>query len=45
MLNNVIDDKVDAYRIGVGYINETLPNVVEAYHNFTAECFVDGAKD
>lgn len=42
MMNNLMDDKVDAYKFGVGHINETLPNVVEAYHNFTAECFADG---
>ncbi|XEC93018.1 carboxymuconolactone decarboxylase family protein [Paenibacillus tarimensis] len=42
-MNNLMDDKVDAYRIGVGHMNETLPNVVEAYHNFTAECFADQA--
>lgn len=38
-----MDDKVDAYKIGVGHINESLPNVVEAYHNFTTECFADRA--
>ncbi|WP_199615360.1 carboxymuconolactone decarboxylase family protein [Paenibacillus alkalitolerans] len=43
MLNPVMDDKVDAYKLGVGHMNESLPNVVEAYHNFTAECFAEGA--
>ncbi len=38
-MNKLMDDKVDAYRIGVGHMNETLPDVVEAYHNFTAQCF------
>jgi len=39
----VMDAKVDAYKIGVGHMNEALPNVVEAYHNFTGACFADGA--
>ncbi|QYR19265.1 carboxymuconolactone decarboxylase family protein [Paenibacillus sp. sptzw28] len=43
MLNNTMDDKVDAYKVGVGLMNESLPNVVEAYDQFTAECFADRA--
>lgn len=43
MVNQVMDQKVDAYKIGVGHMSETLPNVAEAYHHFTAECFADSA--
>lgn len=43
MLDHIMDDKVDAYKIGVGQMMESLPGVVEAYHNFTAECFEERA--
>ena len=42
-MDSMMDKKVDAYKIGVGHIQEKLPSVVEAYHNFTAECFADHA--
>lgn len=42
MMDNQMDSKVDAYKIGIGLMSETMPNVVEAYHNFTAECLADG---
>ncbi|MFC4598117.1 carboxymuconolactone decarboxylase family protein [Cohnella hongkongensis] len=42
-MNKLMDNKVDAYRIGVGHMKETLPNVVETYHSFTAQCFEDHA--
>jgi AhpD family alkylhydroperoxidase len=38
----IMDEKVDAYKIGVGHMGDALPNVVEAYHNFTGECFAEG---
>lgn len=43
MVTQIVDNKVDAYKLGVGHMNDALPNVVEAYHNFTGECFADGA--
>jgi AhpD family alkylhydroperoxidase len=43
MVNAVMDEKVDAYKVGLGQFNDALPNVVEAYHSFTAECFADRA--
>lgn len=42
MGQSVLNEKVDAYKLGVGHMNETLPNVVEAYNAFTAACFADG---
>jgi AhpD family alkylhydroperoxidase len=42
-MNTVMDQKVDAYKIGVGHMQDQLPNVVEAYHRFTGECFSEGA--
>ncbi|MCI3927653.1 carboxymuconolactone decarboxylase family protein [Paenibacillus sp. TRM 82003] len=38
----VMDEKIDAYKIGVGHMKEALPNVVESYHNFTGACFAPG---
>jgi len=38
-----MEQKVDAYKIGVGHMMDALPNVVEAYHRFTGACFEDGA--
>ncbi len=43
MTPTILDEKVDAYKIGVGHMNEAMPHVVEAYHNFTGACFADGA--
>lgn len=43
MQNSIMDLKVDAYKVGVGQMNDVLPQVTEAYHNFTGECFADGA--
>ncbi|MED4601605.1 carboxymuconolactone decarboxylase family protein [Paenibacillus validus] len=37
------DPKVDSYKIGVGRIQELMPTMVEAYHNFTGICFDPGA--
>lgn len=40
-----LDQKVDSYKIGVGHMQELMPTVVDAYHQFTAECFGAGALD
>jgi AhpD family alkylhydroperoxidase len=37
-----LDDKIDAYKIGVGRMQDSLPKVVESYHQFTGECFKEG---
>lgn len=42
-MNKLMDDKIDAYRIGVGQMHETLPHVVDAYYNFTDQCFEEHA--
>lgn len=42
MLESVSNGKVGAYKLGVGHMNEALPNVVEAYHDFTGACFTEG---
>jgi AhpD family alkylhydroperoxidase len=42
MTLSVADEKIDAYKIGVGHMHEALPRVVEAYHQFTGECFAEG---
>jgi AhpD family alkylhydroperoxidase len=41
-MTNTMDQKVDAYKIGVGHMKSALPGVVESYHQFTGECFADG---
>lgn len=43
MNQTVVDPKVDAYKIGVGHMQEIMPRVVDAYHIFTGECFQEGA--
>jgi AhpD family alkylhydroperoxidase len=37
-----MDDKIDSYKIGVGHMQDGLPNIVESYHQFTGECFKEG---
>lgn len=43
MNTSAIDRKIDAYKTGVGEMTDKLPNLVKAYHEFTAECFNPGA--
>jgi alkylhydroperoxidase/carboxymuconolactone decarboxylase family protein YurZ len=43
MVQSVLDKKVDAYKIGVGHMQELLPHVVESYQQFTGECFREGS--
>lgn len=42
-MQTLMDQKMDAYKIGIGQMNEAMPKVVEAYHQFTGECFQSGA--
>jgi AhpD family alkylhydroperoxidase len=41
----VMEQKVNAYKIGVGHMQDQLPGVTEGYHNFTGECMKAGALD
>lgn len=43
MVAEIVDNKVDAYKLGVGVMSDSMPGAVEAYNNFTGECFADGA--
>ncbi|WP_274364407.1 carboxymuconolactone decarboxylase family protein [Paenibacillus thermotolerans] len=43
MVTGIADSKVDAYKLGVGVMTDSMPGIVEAYHRFTGECFADGA--
>lgn len=43
MTATVMEEKVSAYKIGVGQMQEQLPGVVQAYHDFTGECMKAGA--
>jgi AhpD family alkylhydroperoxidase len=36
---NVEDD----YKIGMGYLQKNIPNVVEAYNELTGQCFEEGS--
>ncbi|WNQ12858.1 carboxymuconolactone decarboxylase family protein [Paenibacillus aurantius] len=45
MPNNLTEEKVGAYKIGVGHLQEHAPGMVEAYNRFTGECFAEGAVD
>ncbi|CAM3475147.1 carboxymuconolactone decarboxylase family protein [Marinicrinis lubricantis] len=42
MDKHMADEKVMAYRIGVGHMKDQLPDLVEAYHHFTGRCFQEG---
>ncbi|WP_438448371.1 carboxymuconolactone decarboxylase family protein [Gorillibacterium sp. sgz5001074] len=44
-MNTVMEEKVSAYKLGVGRMNEALPGITEAYHAFTGECMKSGAID
>ncbi|WP_128895202.1 carboxymuconolactone decarboxylase family protein [Longirhabdus pacifica] len=37
-----MDNKIGAYKIGVGHMQDQSPQVVQAYHHFTGECFKEG---
>lgn len=39
----VLEQKVQAYKSGMGEMKELLPGVIEAYHQFTGSCFEAGA--
>ncbi|MFE6798114.1 carboxymuconolactone decarboxylase family protein [Paenibacillus chitinolyticus] len=38
-----MDAKIVAYKTGISQLQEQLPSVADAYHQFTGECFKDGA--
>lgn len=40
-----MEQKVNAYKIGVGHMQDRLPGVTQAYHDFTGECMKAGALD
>ena len=42
---NTMEDKVMAYKDELGHLNDRMPNVAEAYHAFTGECFKEGELD
>lgn len=45
MEQSLMEQKIDAYKFGIGHMKELMPEVVEAYHDFTATCFKSGALD
>ncbi|PYI57319.1 carboxymuconolactone decarboxylase family protein [Paenibacillus flagellatus] len=40
-----MERKVRLYKDEIGHWSETMPNVANAYHAFTGECFEEGALD
>lgn len=44
-VSTIMEQKVGAYKIGLGHIQDKLPGVTGTYHDFTAECFRAGAVD
>jgi AhpD family alkylhydroperoxidase len=42
---SLMDQKVQHYKEEVAGLAETLPDVAEAYHRFTGECFAPGELD
>lgn len=43
ILNRTVQDqKVGAYKIGLGHVQEKMPQFVETYQHFTGECFKEG---
>jgi AhpD family alkylhydroperoxidase len=43
MTVSVMEKKVQAYKAGVGQMEDSLPEVVRAYSDFTGVCFQAGA--
>lgn len=41
----VMEEKVHAYKDQISELAHSLPEVVQAYHQFTGECFASGALD
>ncbi|GIQ67859.1 carboxymuconolactone decarboxylase family protein [Xylanibacillus composti] len=39
------EQKVSAYKIGLGHMQEHQSDVVQAFHAFTGECFKEGRLD
>lgn len=37
--------KVDAYKLGVGFLQELEPEAIDGYHRFTGSCFAGGTID
>lgn len=42
-MNEAAEEKIGAYKYGIGHLRELLPEVADSYHQFTGECFRDGA--
>lgn len=41
----MMNDKIVMYKNEITHLNETLPEVTEAYHQFTGQCFQEGSLD
>ncbi|MEC0239076.1 carboxymuconolactone decarboxylase family protein [Paenibacillus dokdonensis] len=42
---DLMDDKIQAYKNEITELGKTLPEVADAYHQFTGECFGPGSLD
>jgi AhpD family alkylhydroperoxidase len=42
MIGNSMEQKVDAYKIGVGQMQEHTPDIARTYNDFTGACFTEG---
>lgn len=41
-MNEAAEEKVGSYKLGIGHMRELLPEVAEAYNQFSGECFKEG---
>ncbi|GAB6988664.1 carboxymuconolactone decarboxylase family protein [Paenibacillus pini] len=41
----LMNDKIQAYKNEITQLGETLPDVAASYHQFTGQCFEEGALD
>lgn len=45
MMMNSMEEQVIAYKDELGHLTERMPQVANAYHAFTGECFKEGELD
>lgn len=41
----LMEEKTGAYKEQMGYLSQSLPGIANAYHEFTGQCFQEGALD
>ncbi|MEC0369108.1 carboxymuconolactone decarboxylase family protein [Paenibacillus chibensis] len=42
---DLMNDKIQAYKNEISQLGERLPDIAQAYHQFTGQCMAEGALD